>query len=54
MLTDVALDPYTATAMTGWSTTSGYVLNDETVEVLVGQALDPGARPAPTSSRRRT
>jgi porphobilinogen synthase len=39
VLTDVALDPYTAHGHDGLTDDSGYVLNDETVEVLVRQAL---------------
>jgi porphobilinogen synthase len=40
VLTDVALDPYTSHGQDGLLGDSGYVLNDETVEVLVGQALN--------------
>jgi porphobilinogen synthase len=40
VLTDVALDPYTAHGHDGLIDPSGYVLNDATVEVLVGQALN--------------
>jgi len=39
VITDVALDPYTAHGQDGLLDDSGYVLNDETVEVLVRQAL---------------
>ncbi|PKP99873.1 MAG: porphobilinogen synthase [Alphaproteobacteria bacterium HGW-Alphaproteobacteria-13] len=39
VLTDVALDPYTSHGQDGLVDDAGYVLNDETVEVLVGQAL---------------
>jgi porphobilinogen synthase len=39
VLTDVALDPYTSHGQDGLIDDAGYVLNDETVEVLVGQAL---------------
>jgi porphobilinogen synthase len=39
ILTDVALDPYTSHGQDGLIDDSGYVLNDETVEVLVRQAL---------------
>ena len=39
ILTDVALDPYTAHGHDGLTDDSGYVLNDETSEQLVGQAL---------------
>ncbi|WP_287940666.1 porphobilinogen synthase [Sphingopyxis sp.] len=40
VLTDVALDPYTSHGQDGLVDAAGYVLNDETVEVLVGQALN--------------
>ena len=39
ILTDVALDPYTANGHDGLTDASGYVLNDETSAVLVEQAL---------------
>ena len=39
VLTDVALDPYTSHGHDGIVDDSGKVLNDETVEVLVAQAL---------------
>jgi porphobilinogen synthase len=39
LLTDVALDPYTTHGQDGLIDESGYVLNDETVEVLKQQAL---------------
>jgi len=39
IITDVALDPYTSHGQDGLIDGSGYVLNDETVEVLVKQAL---------------
>jgi porphobilinogen synthase len=39
VITDVALDPYTTHGQDGIIDDSGYVLNDETVEVLVKQAL---------------
>jgi porphobilinogen synthase len=39
VLTDVALDPYTTHGQDGIVDGRGYVLNDETVEVLVAQAL---------------
>lgn len=39
VLTDVALDPYTAHGHDGLVDAKGYVLNDETSEVLVGQAV---------------
>ena len=39
VMTDVALDPYTSHGQDGILDESGYILNDETVEVLVGQAL---------------
>jgi len=46
VLTDVALDPYTAHGHDGIVDDLGNVINDETVEILVGQALvqaDAGA-----------
>jgi porphobilinogen synthase len=46
VITDVALDPYTSHGQDGLIDQDGYVLNDETVEVLVKQALshaDAGA-----------
>jgi porphobilinogen synthase len=46
VITDVALDPFTSHGQDGLIDASGYVLNDETVEVLVRQALshaDAGA-----------
>lgn len=46
VVTDVALDPYTSHGQDGLIDDSGYVLNDETVEVLVKQAIshaDAGA-----------
>ncbi len=39
VITDVALDPYTAHGQDGLLDDNGYVLNDETVEALVKQAL---------------
>jgi len=39
VITDVALDPYTTHGQDGIINESGYVLNDETVEVLAKQAL---------------
>jgi len=46
VLTDVALDPYTAHGHDGLTDQAGYVLNDDTVRMLVDQALvqaDAGA-----------
>ena len=40
LLTDVALDPYTSHGHDGLVDAAGHVLNDETVDVLVGQALN--------------
>ncbi|MFN5758747.1 MAG: porphobilinogen synthase [Sphingomonadaceae bacterium] len=40
VLTDVALDPYTAHGHDGLIDDKGYVLNDATVEVLVDQSLN--------------
>ena len=39
MTTDVALDPFTTHGQDGLIDDSGYVMNDETVEVLVRQAV---------------
>jgi porphobilinogen synthase len=39
LLTDVALDPFTSHGQDGLLDPAGYILNDETVEVLVRQAL---------------
>jgi len=39
VITDVALDPFTTHGQDGLIDSSGYVLNDETVEVLIRQAL---------------
>ncbi|MFN3469443.1 MAG: porphobilinogen synthase [Novosphingobium sp.] len=43
VLTDVALDPYTSHGQDGLIDAEGYVLNDATVEVLVGQSLNQAA-----------
>ena len=43
VITDVALDPFTTHGQDGLIDTAGYVLNDETVEVLVKQALSHAA-----------
>jgi porphobilinogen synthase len=43
VLTDVALDPYTSHGQDGLVDGAGYVLNDSTVEVLVGQSLNQAA-----------
>jgi porphobilinogen synthase len=43
VLTDVALDPYTSHGHDGLLDDSGYVLNDATAEMLVGQALNQAA-----------
>jgi porphobilinogen synthase len=39
ILTDVALDPYTTHGQDGLLDDQGYVLNDETIEALIAQAL---------------
>jgi porphobilinogen synthase len=39
VMTDVALDPFTSHGQDGLIDDSGYVLNDETVKVLIAQAL---------------
>ncbi len=49
LLTDVALDPYTSHGQDGLMR-GDEILNDETVEVLVGQALTPRRAPVLTSS----
>ncbi|MBS3931807.1 MAG: porphobilinogen synthase [Sphingomonadales bacterium] len=43
VLTDVALDPYTSHGQDGLVDGAGYVLNDPTVEVLIGQSLNQAA-----------
>ena len=43
VLTDVALDPYTSHGQDGLVDSAGYVTNDATVEVLVGQSLNQAA-----------
>ncbi len=43
ILTDVALDPYTTHGQDGLLDDAGYVVNDATVEMLVGQALNQAA-----------
>ncbi|MGD2112863.1 MAG: porphobilinogen synthase [Gammaproteobacteria bacterium] len=43
VITDVALDPFTTHGQDGLIDAAGYVLNDETVEVLVQQALSHAA-----------
>ncbi len=43
VLTDVALDPYTVHGHDGLVDGQGYVMNDETAEVLVAQALNQAA-----------
>ena len=43
ILTDVALDPYTSHGQDGLIDEAGYVLNDATKDVLVGQSLNQAA-----------
>lgn len=43
IITDVALDPYTSHGQDGLIDDAGYVMNDETVDVLVRQALSHAA-----------
>ena len=43
VLSDVALDPYTSHGQDGLIDADGYVLNDQTVEMLVGQSLNQAA-----------
>ena len=38
-MTDVALDPYTTHGQDGLIDEEGYILNDETIEMLVQQVL---------------
>ncbi|MFX4087000.1 porphobilinogen synthase [Sphingobium yanoikuyae] len=40
VLTDVALDPYTAHGQDGLLDETGYVVNDATIDVLIGQSLN--------------
>ena len=43
LITDGALDPYTTHGQDGIIDETGYVLNDETVECLIKQALSHAA-----------
>jgi porphobilinogen synthase len=43
VLTDVALDPYTSHGQDGLVDSTGYVSNDATLDVLVGQSLNQAA-----------
>ena len=43
VITDVALDPYTSHGQDGLMDENGYIVNDETVEVLVKQSLSHAA-----------
>jgi porphobilinogen synthase len=43
VLTDVALDPYTSHGQDGLVDEAGYVVNDATVDVLIGQSLNQAA-----------
>ena len=43
VLTDVALDPYTAHGQDGLLDEAGYVVNDATVDMLIGQSLNQAA-----------
>ncbi len=54
IITDVALDPYTSHGQDGLIDENGYVVNDETIEMLITPGAVPRPRPASTSSRRRT
>ena len=53
VITDIALDPYTSHGQDGLVDESGYVLNDETIDALVKQALTH-AEAGWTSSRPPT
>ncbi|EQB08328.1 delta-aminolevulinic acid dehydratase [Sphingobium quisquiliarum P25] len=43
ILTDVALDPYTVHGQDGLLDEAGYVVNDATIDVLIGQSLNQAA-----------
>jgi porphobilinogen synthase len=43
VLTDVALDPYTAHGQDGLLDEAGYVVNDATIDILIGQSLNQAA-----------
>ncbi|MDC1311088.1 porphobilinogen synthase [Burkholderiales bacterium] len=43
VITDVALDPYTSHGQDGLLNNTGYVLNDQTIEVLIQQSLSHAA-----------
>jgi porphobilinogen synthase len=43
LMTDVALDPYTSHGQDGVIDEAGYILNDETLDILVKQALTQAA-----------
>lgn len=43
VITDVALDPYTSHGQDGLLDNTGYVLNDQTIEVLIQQSLSHAA-----------
>jgi porphobilinogen synthase len=43
ILTDIALDPYTSHGQDGFINADGYVLNDETIAMLIQQALTHAA-----------
>ena len=43
ILTDVALDPYTAHGQDGLLDEAGYIVNDATIDVLIGQSLNQAA-----------
>ncbi|UZW56587.1 porphobilinogen synthase [Sphingobium sp. JS3065] len=43
ILTDVALDPYTAHGQDGLLDEAGYVVNDATIDMLIGQSLNQAA-----------
>ncbi|MBP6375637.1 MAG: porphobilinogen synthase, partial [Giesbergeria sp.] len=40
IMTDVALDPYTSHGQDGLLDETGYIVNDDTVQVLTGQAIN--------------
>ena len=52
VITDIALDPYTSHGQDGLINEQGYVINDETVEVLVKQAISHAAAGAQSTRDR--
>ncbi|MBS1134358.1 MAG: porphobilinogen synthase [Burkholderiaceae bacterium] len=54
ILTDVALDPFTTHGQDGLINDDGYVLNDETIAVLVQQSTPASWRTRPSTRARST